>query len=344
MEKNNVDNTKKLQLLSFCTGYGGIERGLQLAGVQFKTIAHVEIEAFAIANLVAKMENNELVPAPIWTNVKTLPLEVFRERVDILTGGYPCQPFSAAGQRKGQEDPRHLWPFIIKAIDVIRPNTVFFENVEGHVSLGLQNVIESLEIRGYKTTWGIFSAEEVGLPHRRKRVFILGMANNDSQVRGRSSSEQQVEIEVKEATRGSSVGDSGDERTPELGNTKHDGSSTKWYKQELQRGKNCQKGEVEQFERSIELEYPTSIGAQSKQGKKKRQEREPNMAYNANIPARPGKPQHNWEEPRTIKPQLGGATNGTTSRVDRLRLLGNGVVPQTAALAWKILNQKLNNK
>lgn len=325
-----MDNPKQLQLLSFCTGYGGIERGLEIAGVQFRTIAHVEIEAFAIANLVAKMENNEMVPAPVWTNVKTLPLQPFRDRVDILTGGYPCQPFSSAGQRKGQEDPRHLWPFIIKAIDVIGPRRVFFENVEGHISLGLQEVIESLEIRGYKTAWGIFSAEEVGLPHRRKRVFI--MADCECSCNRRRWS-----------------GERFTSPNQELGNSEHNGSSTIGNIEELQGSSDEQKGEVEQSKRSSE-ELANSNSKRleglwqcnNSQGWKA-SNRQPRGSGQV-LPSRPNEPQHNWEEPRTIKSSMGRTANGTASRVDELRLLGNGVVPQTAALAWEILNQKLNNK
>jgi len=111
--------------------------------------------------------------APIWSNLKTFPWAEFRDRVDILTGGYPCQPFSAAGKRLGTEDPRHLWPFIADGIRLLRPRLCYFENVEGHISLGLREVVGELEQIGYSTAWGIFSASEVGAPHQRKRVFIL---------------------------------------------------------------------------------------------------------------------------------------------------------------------------
>jgi len=174
-----VDNTKELQtVISFCSGYGGIERGLEIAGVNDRVLAYVEIEAFAIANLVNKMEKGILDPAPIYTDLKTFPSEVFRGAVDIITGGYPCQPFSKAGERKGEEDPRHLWPYIRKHVNRIRPTQCFFENVEGHISLGLSTVISDLEEDGYKTAWGIFSAEEVGARHQRKRVFIKGKISN----------------------------------------------------------------------------------------------------------------------------------------------------------------------
>ena len=168
-----MDITKAVTHIGLCAGYGGIELGLHRAIGNMRTVALCEIEAFAIANLVSKMEAGFMDPAPIWPNLKTFPWGAFRDRVDILTGGYPCQPFSAAGQRKGKQDPRHLWPWIADGIRLLRPRICFFENVEGHISLGLSDVIEDLAGMGYRTTWGIFSASEVGAPHQRKRVFIL---------------------------------------------------------------------------------------------------------------------------------------------------------------------------
>ena len=208
-----MDITQKLPtVLSLCTGYGGIERGLDLAGVEHRVIAHVEIEAFAIANLVAKMEAGKLDAAPVWSNLKTLPVESFRDRVDILTGGYPCQPFSAAGKRLGEEDPRHLWPYICDIIRAVRPVRCFFENVEGHISLGLREVISDLESLGYKVAWGIFSAREVGAPHQRKRVYI--MANCDNGL---------SQFSHKEIRTGGDASINGSEL---MGNSKHHGSSS----------------------------------------------------------------------------------------------------------------------
>ncbi len=175
----HMDTTKAITHIGLCAGYGGIELGLKRAIPDLRTVALCEIEAFAISNLVAKMEAGFMDPAPIWPNLKTFPWGAFRDRVDILTGGYPCQPFSAAGQRRGKDDPRHLWPYIADGIRLLRPRCCFFENVEGHISLGLSDVIEDLAGMGYRTTWGIFSASECGAPHQRKRVFIL--AHNDSE-------------------------------------------------------------------------------------------------------------------------------------------------------------------
>jgi len=168
-----MDTPKAVTHIGLCAGYGGIELGLHRAIRGMRTVALCEIEAFAIANLVAKMEAGLMDPAPVWPDLKTFPWAAFRDRVDILTGGYPCQPFSSAGKRAGKEDPRHLWPWIADGIRLLRPRCCFFENVEGHISLGLSDVIEDLAGMGYRTTWGIFSASEVGAPHQRKRVFIL---------------------------------------------------------------------------------------------------------------------------------------------------------------------------
>ena len=183
-----MDTSKAVTHLGLCAGYGGIELGLQRAIPDLRTVALCEIEAFAIANLVSKMEAGLMDPAPIWPNLKTFPWAAFRDRVDILTGGYPCQGFSHAGLRKGKQDPRHLWPWIADGIRLLRPRICFFENVEGHISLGLSDVIEDLAGMGYRTTWGIFSASEVGAPHQRKRVFILAVASGLGSAAGLSGS------------------------------------------------------------------------------------------------------------------------------------------------------------
>lgn len=184
-----MDNTKELTHISLCTGYGGIDLGLRRAIKNVRTVCYVEIESFVIENLVAKIEKGFLDLAPVYTDLKTFDWECFSNKVDILSGGFPCQPFSAAGRRAGDEDPRHLFPYIIDGIKRLgRPPIVFFENVEGVISTKLKgdhwsdpegtpvllHVLRELERLGYKATAGIFSASEIGAPHQRKRVFILG--------------------------------------------------------------------------------------------------------------------------------------------------------------------------
>jgi DNA (cytosine-5)-methyltransferase 1 len=165
-----VDNPTHISL---CSGYGGIDLGLRRCIPSLRTVAYSEIEAFACELLLARMESGHLDPAPIWTDLKSFPWGSFRGLVDILSGGYPCQPFSAAGKRLGADDERHLWPYIANGISVLQPRLCFFENVEGHITLGLRDVMHDLGRMGYRTTWGIFSAAEVRAPHQRKRVFIL---------------------------------------------------------------------------------------------------------------------------------------------------------------------------
>ena len=168
-----MDNTQEYTCLSLCSGYGGLELGLKRACPNVRTVAYVEVEVFAVANLVNKMEQGLLDAAPVWTDIKTFKAEPFRDRIYIVTAGYPCQPFSLAGKRQGTDDPRHLWPFIERIIEAVRPVWFFGENVAGHLSLGYPTVYRSLRNMGYSVEAGLFTAAECGAPHRRKRLFIL---------------------------------------------------------------------------------------------------------------------------------------------------------------------------
>jgi len=95
------------------------------------------------------------------------------EPIDILTAGYPCQPFSHAGQRKGTNDERHIFPFILQAISTLRPKYVVLENVRGHLSLGFKEVLAGLASNGDAATWRIVRASDAGAPHQRARLFIV---------------------------------------------------------------------------------------------------------------------------------------------------------------------------
>lgn len=299
-----MDITKKLpSVIAFCAGYGGIERGLDLSGFEHRVIAYVEIEAYAIANLVAKMEAGQLPPAPIYTDLKTFPAELFRGKVDLITGGYPCQPFSAAGKRLGGDDPRHLWPFIRRHIESIRPVRCFFENVEGHISLGLSTVISDLEEDGYRATWGIFSAEEVGAPHRRKRVYILANSKNDG------SRRELPELPRKNAK----IGESKKHRKDKTGLFNYAGKDESYHLADT----SCKRLEGGGYARNL--------------GSKKEKPYEQQSARCGSTQIRPWPPE----------PRLGRVVDGCANRVDRIRLLGNGVVPKTAARAWEVLTERL---
>ena len=160
--------------LALCAGVGGFELALKrVFADQYQCVCYVEGEAYCAATLKARMETGELDTAPIWSDVRTFDAEPWREIVDIVSAGYPCQPFSVAGARKGENDPRHLWPAIERIIGIIRPSFVFIENVPGHVSLGFETVRNSLQRMDYEVSAGIYSAAEVGAWHLRKRLFVI---------------------------------------------------------------------------------------------------------------------------------------------------------------------------
>lgn len=102
--------------LSLCSGAGGLDLGLTIAMPGYRTVGHVERETYAAAILVARMEEATLDPAPVWDDVASFDGRPWRGAVDIITAGYPCQPFSVAGKRKGADDPRHLWPHVAHII------------------------------------------------------------------------------------------------------------------------------------------------------------------------------------------------------------------------------------
>lgn len=159
--------------LALCAGIGGIELGLAAAIPAYRTVCYVEREAFCASVLAARMADGWLHDAPIWSDLATFDPRPWRGLVDIVTAGYPCQPFSAAGKRRGAADPRHLWPHVARIIGECQPAYAFLENVPGHVSLGLRDVCADLRGLGYSVSAGIFSAAECGAPHNRKRLFIL---------------------------------------------------------------------------------------------------------------------------------------------------------------------------
>ena len=146
-----MDTPKYINTVEWFFGYGGNHLGLKRVLPNLRLIAACEIEAYAVANITEKMEQGRLDSAPVWTDCKTFPTEPFKGGVvDLFIASYPCQPFSAAGKRKGKEDPRHLWPYVREFIRETQPKMCFFENVEGHVSLGLREVLTDLANLGYR--------------------------------------------------------------------------------------------------------------------------------------------------------------------------------------------------
>ena len=369
-----MDFAKEPQrVLSFCAGYGGIELGLQRAGVDVRTCAYVEIEAFAAYNLVKKIEAGYLPVGPVYTDLKTFPSGQFRGCVDGLVGGYPCQPFSSAGQRKGEQDPRHLWPWIASAIRIIRPRWCVFENVEGHITKGLRNVLSDLGELGFRTTWGIFSASEVGLPHQRKRVFILANSISkglERQSRDEQGATRQIGIRANRPTSTGSVSPArpGQQQywwepprviATELANSKGSGygggsseecgDDTRWF-QGNEGKRNDLRSETEGC--SGDLRERRELGNTEDTGRRE--------LVHESCETREAKRGHfsrasdQAVKLREIIKQMDGSADGTTdwmdyaelcnsvdNRTDELRLLGNGICPATFEKAWRELWKRM---
>ena len=180
-----------LNVLEFCAGVGGLSLGVKLAIPSARTICTLEIEAACCEVLARRGEEGFLDEAPNWSNARTFDGRPWRGIVDLIAGGYPCQPFSIAGKQLGADDPRHLWPHIARVIREIQPTYCFFENVSNHLNLGFDAVARELQEMGYEVEAGLFSAEEVGAPHKRERLFILAYSNHA----GLSQSRQQTKSE-----------------------------------------------------------------------------------------------------------------------------------------------------
>ena len=163
----------KLRILDLFSGIGGFSLGLERTG-GFETAAFCEIEEFP-RKILAK----HWPKVPIYEDVRTLDATQLG-RIDVICGGYPCQPFSQAGKRLGTQDDRHLWPQMRRLIEQLRPAWVIGENVAGHISMGLDNVLSDLDALGYATQAFVIPACAVNAPHRRDRVWILGNADKDS--------------------------------------------------------------------------------------------------------------------------------------------------------------------
>ncbi len=162
-------------VLALCSGVGGLEIGVSLALPGTRVVGHCERDSYAAAVLLARMEDAALDSAPIWCgDLAGFPCGPFAGRVDLVTAGFPCQPWSVAGKRDGQDDARWIWPEIARIIRDVSPGLVFLENVPGLVSGGgLEPVLGDLAALGFDAEWTCLRASEVGAPHRRERVFVL---------------------------------------------------------------------------------------------------------------------------------------------------------------------------
>jgi len=274
---------------SLFSGIGGIDLGLERAGMTVKWQS--EIDPYACEVLKKHWPD-----IPNLGDIKTVDWSTV-EPVDLIAGGYPCQPFSTAGKRQGENDLRHLWPYFRDAISAIRPRFALLENVRGHLTMGGTTVIGDLTQIGYDCEWQVVSAASVGAPHRRDRIIIVAYPQGECG-------------DVVNDYSGSSMGPKtmqqsrNDSRPKNVADTYNAGNRTP----QLETVKDWQK--IEQRRQIFSFAEPGRF---------------------CGIP--------NWWE---VEPNMGRMANGVPSRVDRLRGLGNAVVPQVAEYVGRLILQSLD--
>ena len=152
---------------SLCTGIGGAEMALQMMGLEPEVVWYAEFDSHPSTLLADKMPG-----VPNLGDIKQIDWSSLAP-VDAITAGYPCQPFSLAGKRKGTDDPRHLWPAIAECLRILRPRYAFLENVAAHLGLGFDTVLCDLAKIGFDAEWTTLRASDVGACHQRDRLFIV---------------------------------------------------------------------------------------------------------------------------------------------------------------------------
>jgi len=293
-----------------------LDLGVSLA-VGSRTVCFVEREIPACEVLVARMQDGLLDDAPIWSDLTTFNAKSWRGRVDIVAGGIPCQPFSAAGKRRGNKDLRALAPHVLRIVEDCSPSVVFIENVplwvsQGHARLALQG----LHNLGYEVAEPLFiRASDFGAPHRRERVFV--MAYRDGwRLKGIRQSAADI------ARRNDA--DRGDKGMAHPASVRRQGYADI---------------------RGIQGQPDSSIGNVGNTDMQ--HPRQPRTSESEQCPTWPPSPSADWTGipdtlwPAKAEPRVRRMADGHSSRVDRLRACGNGVVPVVVAYAFQTLASSL---
>ena len=320
---------------SLFSGIGGLDLGLERAGM--RVIWQSEIDPYACKVLSKhwpEVVNHGNIKEINWQEV---------ERPDVICGGYPCQPFSQAGKRRGEEDPRHLWPWVREAISQLRPKYAILENVRGHLSMGGLSVIAELASIGYDAEWRVVSAASVGANHRRDRIVIVAYPNNSRDrtprrdIDGHGQAFEQGRKDISQFGScgcSSNVADSdcckpsygGQCQTvpSESAGRRNDRSGSGSHIGQISLGITRQTCEaISNDERERDGQHWVSSNARQEDRRR---------IYNGR--GEEGYVGWQWWE---IEPNVGRVANGISSRVDRLRGLGNAVVPQVAEVIGRLV-------
>ena len=293
--------------LSLFTGIGGLDLAAEWAG--FETVGQCEW-----ADYPTKVLEKHWPDVPRWRDIRSMTKESFYERtglrtVDVISGGFPCQPFSVAGKRRGSEDDRYLWPEMLRVIEELRPAWVVGENVAGIVNMALDTVLSDLEAKGYAAGAFIIPACAVDAPHRRDRVAIVAYANRTEWGPGESHGNEPDGKDAGWTQAASGVGTSGqNDKSGFMADA--DGAGLQGRDGTGMPECAC-KRPVGACGSSVSHTYSLRLEEPGKQG----------------LPQRAGVPitDSGWWE---VEPDVGRVADGVPHRVDRLRSLGNAVVPQ----------------
>ena len=307
----------------FAGAGGGILADLLLGHVP---VCAVEIEAYPRSVLLARQRDGILPRFPIWDDVCTFDGREWRGAVDIVAGGFPCQDISCAGKGEGLSGARSgLWSEMARIIGEVRPRFVFVENSPMLTSRGLGVVLGDLAALGYDARWGVLGARHAGAPHRRDRIWIVAHAERCGFM---GSDDDQRKHATPREPEGIS---SADIREP--GKT---GCSPDDVAHDPQLGRGARRTRGSNTGSSREREQPFQDVADANSGDE----------HGRCGPVQVGR-QWGAEEATDdgnakgtqwgVEPNVGRVADGVASMVDRLRAIGNGQVPQVAALAWEIL-------
>ncbi|KAA8607565.1 DNA methyltransferase [Salipiger aestuarii] len=367
--------------LSLCSGAGGLDLGLTIAMPGYRTVGHVERETYAAAILVARMEEAALDCAPVWDDVASFDGYPWRGAVDIVTAGYPCQPFSVAGKRRGADDPRHLWPHVARIIGEVGPPFVFLENVAHHLRLGFPEVAGGLVGMGYRLAAGLFTAAEVGAPHKRERLFILAHRegceladparllrdplerwepDGDAAPLADATGERQREPADKTvAVAGSGqardepgdhcrdVANAADRQLPQPGRCPETREGSGRDGPGLANADGDRRQQTERGQPEISRPDQRQPDVDDADGARSQRRGDEPCQYAGERPAWPPGPgdADGWAQylraAPDAEPSIRRGSDGLAHRVDRLRLCGNGVVPLVAAHALRTLAAQL---
>lgn len=180
-------STEPLTVLALCAGYGGLDLGVRMVRPGIRLVGVVERQAYAAAVLASRMVEGSLDSCPIWDDLESFDCASYRDRVDLIVAGFPCQGASVAGKRLGTEDARWLWPEVWRITKATNARWLFAENVPGLLSVNgggaFEEILGDLGSSGWSARWDCVPAGALGAPHVRDRLFLLATDANRVGVR-----------------------------------------------------------------------------------------------------------------------------------------------------------------